>query len=489
MWVAAVGVLVSLVVPVRVAGAVPAAAAVPGAEVRYRAPVAGAEVVAPFLEPVGPYAPGHRGVDLSARAGAEVRAAAAGRVTFAGAVAGGRWVTVVHADAIRTSYGELAEVAVVAGDQVLAGDRLGTSLGAHGRVGSLHWSARRGGDYLDPMSLLDGPWVPTLVGPGGWRVTDVPDVPRYEPWRGEHTFGLVPGSPVAHGPGWVLAPNPNHVIAIAGLGSRTGEPPLDVTHLGYRPEDVTVLSYAGRRAGGLADDPTRDQAPYGPEDTWRGVEAAARRLRDQLRAQWARAPGQAVDLVGHSMGGVVALYYLLALHDPADPTLPPIAHVVTLASPLEGADLAGGLVDAARDPVAAAMLTLVGRLVADHDPRSVAVADLAPGSEVVDTVTQGWAASSADVWTSPLAAGTRLLTLGGDADLVVPEHRSDLPGAEHVVLPGTHDRVRATEAARIVVHEFLADAPVPGEAGGIAHLASHPVGWLEARVPGWLLPG
>lgn len=465
--------LVALVAPDRVA-----AASV--AQLAYRLPVDG-EVVSGFVAPGSAYGSGHRGVDLRAAA-APVRAAAAGRVSFAGAVAGARWVSLQHPDGIRTSYGELGTVAVKAGERVVAGALLGTVAGVHGEAGLLHFSARRGEAYLDPLDLVGG-WVATLVGPGGWSAGDLPDIPRYALWDGQHRFGIVPRSPKATGPGYVLPPNPNHVISIAGLGSRTGEPALDVTHLGYRQEDVTEFSYAGRR--GDASGP----APFGPQDTWRGVHEAARHLEEELRARWASSPGQAVDLVGHSMGGVVALYYLLARHDPLDPGLPPIAHVATIASPLEGADLAAGIVAVSDDFLKATTLALIGALVDEHDPMSQAVADLAPGSDVVTTVTGRWEQAHEDLAASPLATGTRVLTLGGEADLIVPEHRSDLPDAAHAVLPGTHDGVRETEAARIVLHEFLADAPVPGEDGGLGHVVSHPISWIERRLPGWLLPG
>jgi hypothetical protein len=473
----ATAVLLTLVLVAAAAGTASAAVAV-----AYVAPVDG-EVVADFAPPADPYGPGHRGVDLRTEPGATVATAAPGRVSFAGSVAGARWVTVEHPDGVRTSYGELADVAVGPGDQLGAGDAIGTVGHAHGSAGTLHWSARRDGSYLDPLELLrEQRWAPSLVGDGGWSAADLPDIPRYRDWDGRGRFGLVPRSRLADGAGYVLPPNPNHVIAIAGLGSRTGEPPLDLTHIGYRADDVTELSYAGGDGRG-------GQAPYAPADTWEGVHEAALRLRDELRARWSQAAGQAVDLVGHSLGGVVALYYLLVLHDPADPSLPPIGHVATIASPLEGADLAAAVVALADDPQAVAALTAVGALVADHDPFTRTVADLAPGSDVVTEVGAAWASAQEELHAGPLATGTRVLTLGAEVDLIVPEHRSDLQGADHAVLPGGHDRVRHTEAARIVLHEFLADAPIPAEPGGLGHLVSYPLGWVERHAPAWLVPG
>lgn len=77
-----------------------------------------------------------------------MRAAAAGVVTFAGQVAAGRHVTVVHADGVRTSYSFLAGVAVRAGQAVQAGQVLGTA------GTSFHFGARIGEAYVDPAVLL-----------------------------------------------------------------------------------------------------------------------------------------------------------------------------------------------------------------------------------------------------------------------------------------------------------------------------------------------
>lgn len=116
-------------------------------EVAYRSPVDG-EVVDPFRAPPSRYGPGNRGVDYATAPGTPVTAAAPGVVAFAGQVAGSLHVTVHHADGIRTTYAFLASISVRRGQRVAAGDELG-------RTGeSLHWSARAGAAYLDPLALL-----------------------------------------------------------------------------------------------------------------------------------------------------------------------------------------------------------------------------------------------------------------------------------------------------------------------------------------------
>jgi murein DD-endopeptidase MepM/ murein hydrolase activator NlpD len=113
-------------------------------------------VVAGFAAPAGPFAPGHRGVDLDGRVGDPVRSAAAGVVAFAGRVAGRGVVSVDHPGGLRTSY-EPVTATVARGDRVAAGAVLGRleAVGSHcAPAACLHWGLRRGETYLDPRSML-----------------------------------------------------------------------------------------------------------------------------------------------------------------------------------------------------------------------------------------------------------------------------------------------------------------------------------------------
>jgi murein DD-endopeptidase MepM/ murein hydrolase activator NlpD len=143
------------------------------APIAYRVPVADpARVVRGFEPPPTRYAAGHRGVDLAVPARSAVFAAADGRVTFAGRVAGRALVVLAHADGLRTEYEPVVPV-VTAGRAVRAGDLLGHIRGTHGACAPdrcLHWGARRGADYLDPLSLLARlgpvrllPWAPGVT--------------------------------------------------------------------------------------------------------------------------------------------------------------------------------------------------------------------------------------------------------------------------------------------------------------------------------------
>jgi murein DD-endopeptidase MepM/ murein hydrolase activator NlpD len=124
--------------------------------VRYTAPVSPLHVVRPFDPPEHEYGPGHFGVDLATRRGEVIAAAADGVVSFSGSVAGRGVVVVQHADGISTEY-EPIEPLVSRGTAVHGGQPIGYVHGAHGTCAPdacLHWGARRDGQYLDPLLLL-----------------------------------------------------------------------------------------------------------------------------------------------------------------------------------------------------------------------------------------------------------------------------------------------------------------------------------------------
>lgn len=120
-------------------------------------PLAGPhDVTRPFAPPASAYGAGHRGADLPAVEGAAVRAAGAGRITYAGLLAG-RGVVVVTHGALRTTY-EPVVASVQVGRSVSLGQVLGRlSAGHAGCPGPacLHWGLRRGEQYLDPVRLVE----------------------------------------------------------------------------------------------------------------------------------------------------------------------------------------------------------------------------------------------------------------------------------------------------------------------------------------------
>jgi murein DD-endopeptidase MepM/ murein hydrolase activator NlpD len=127
-------------------------------------------VVSRFDPPLSRYAPGHRGVDLAGTSGQRVRSAAAGRVTFAGSLAG-RGVVVVSHGTTRTTY-EPVRPKVEVGAVVSAGEVLGTlqSFASHcAPAACLHWGLLEGETYLDPLTLVGGGPVRLLplYGPTG----------------------------------------------------------------------------------------------------------------------------------------------------------------------------------------------------------------------------------------------------------------------------------------------------------------------------------
>jgi murein DD-endopeptidase MepM/ murein hydrolase activator NlpD len=132
-------------------------------------PVAGA-VVRGFDARAGPYGPGHRGIDIAAPVGELVRAPAAGRVVFAGPVAGTTWVSLLVAPGVRATLGPLLDPVVDAG-RVRSRSPVGRVGPGHGTApATLHLSVRVDGVHVDPLAFLVDRPRPRLVPlptPGG----------------------------------------------------------------------------------------------------------------------------------------------------------------------------------------------------------------------------------------------------------------------------------------------------------------------------------
>ena len=160
-------------------------------------PVAGA-VVRGFDARAGPYGPGHRGIDIAASVGTSVRAPAAGRVVFAGPVAGTNWVSLLVAPGMVVTLGSLLDATVTTGGVRLRAPvgrvgpghplppvgraappvgqggpgRAGPTRGSPGSGGeaTLHLSVRVNGVYVDPLPYLvdrPRPRLAPLPAPGG----------------------------------------------------------------------------------------------------------------------------------------------------------------------------------------------------------------------------------------------------------------------------------------------------------------------------------
>ena len=124
--------------------AVPAPAA---AAPCWHPPVAGI-VTDPFREPPCPYCAGNRGLEYRVGSRVVVRAVASGTVSWAGSIAGTRYVVVRHADGRRATYGRLVSTSLSAADPVLAGTAVGRA------SGTFYFGLRQGDRYIDPSPFL-----------------------------------------------------------------------------------------------------------------------------------------------------------------------------------------------------------------------------------------------------------------------------------------------------------------------------------------------
>ena len=449
-------------------------------------------VIRGFEAPGTQWGPGHRGMDLAALPGTEVRAAAAGTVTFAGSVAGLLAVTIDHGQGLETTYSRLSSIEVTEGEPVGEGRRIGRTSAAHpDGDGGLHFGVKLNGDYVDPAAFI-GPLDLSSAIHLAPLVTQADDLlpSAFDlPLSAEATEACI--TPRLYDPN-PRPPSDNVAVLVAGIGSRTQGRTSAALYesggaaLGYPESRTYRFSYRGDRSPSL-------HQPYSSVDTFGDIRSAADRLRALIRKIGNRHPGAAIDLVAHSQGGVVARTFLQLKAGSWDASLPPIEHLVTFAAPHTGAPLAG-----ARDDVAATrwgkLALQVGSWAAYRgspipDPLSTAVGQLAPGSPLMDRLAD-----------ETVLFGTRVLTLAIPNDLVVPADRARwAPHAHSVVEPrglNGHDAIVTSSPALAAARTFLRGGPplCRGAWDLWGPRVGRTVSFLERNVPrllrigSWLVP-
>ena len=437
-----------------IAGSAMPASATEG-HVDYRPPV-DAPLLDTFRPPVTPYGPGNRGVDYATQPGQPVTTAADGEVVFAGAVGFDRHVVVLHADGVRTTYAFLGAVDVRRGDTVGAGQAIGT---AH-EVKPLHFSARVGEQYIDPLSLFEPAagerpqWRTRLVrGEEEGRPLPEPEERRrlleqlrgrfqafvgnrieafealvnqymgvthlpvgvvtatITDWMADKDDCTLPSTPPPPPP---LQPSTRRIaVLVGGLGSSTGDTAVldvDTTALGYAVADVHQFSYRA------------DGATYEPRDTTQDIATSAATLAAHLHDIASAHPGVAIDVIAHSMGGLVAME---ALTNP-DHQAPAVATLVTLGTPHQGADLATAAQALQLTKRGRSAMRAVGLLAPGVAPDSPAVLQMAETSDFIAELNRR----------PPPPNGTRVVSVAARADTIVANIRSrlaDMTGDDVVV--------------------------------------------------------
>ena len=421
-------------------------------------------IIARFQAPGTDWGPGHRGTDFYAAPGTAVRAAASGRVAFAGSVAGVNAVTLRHAGDLQTTYTDLQEILVTEGTYVTRGEWIGRSGAAHASYGDagVHFGVKVAGNYVDPQQYL-GPvdasgaiYLTPLI--GSWAR----EIPGYG--AGSHLDETC--KPPAALNKAVESPNDNIAVVVSGLASRSSggfdERAWQIAEsLGYPANRTYFFSYRG-------SDGPRLHEPYERYDTYGGVDDAAGKLAGMLVALGREHPGAAVDLLGYSLGGVVARYSLETMMTSWQPGVPRVDHLVTFSSPHTGSKLAevpdelrAGTLSGALLTDAAARWSQAGH--AFPDPGSKTVRDLMPGSDAITELAR-----------HDVVYGTRVLSLSAANDWIVPPVRAQYEGETNgvVATPGVsgHGAILSSVRALEVARSFLRDA-APGCATALDVLA------------------
>jgi triacylglycerol esterase/lipase EstA (alpha/beta hydrolase family) len=237
-------------------------------------------------------------------------------------------------------------------------------------------------------------------------------------------------------------------MAVGGIDSHTFSDgttfALDTHALGYPAADVTWFSYAS--AGG----------DYSKDDTHGDLREKAKLLGRQLAAMARAHPGQPVDLIAHSQGGVVVDWFLTHIYKDEPGLYPPLETVVTLSSPHQGAPLAtaGSQLRASRFGRAVEKVADTQPFF-DHPPSdATAVKQLAEGSHFMTHLFDGG-----------LPAKIHITSIGGTDDAVVPPNHISAPGADELVVDvggiNDHHKILTDPRSLMAVRAALDHKPLP----------------------------
>lgn len=270
------------------------------------------------------------------------------------------------------------------------------------------------------------------------------------------------------------------VIAVAGIGSTSERAAVDDVRtdaLGYARADVIRFSYNGGRVPGAGDDRTIPVTTYDARDSQQDLFQAGRHLRELVDRVAAAHPGVPIDVIAHSQGGVVAR---LALEERRAVGLPPaVAHLVTLGTPHEGADLASLVRAVGQTPAGDRAIVQAQRALGlELDAHLPAGHQLAATSPVIELLRA-----------QPPPAGVRVTSIAARGDLVVPAGRTVVRGPQvdrttvGLVGVGAHDRLPGSAEATREIALALADRPPTcrGLGAVLADLTvSEGISWTEA---------
>ena len=449
-------------------------------------PPVDAAIARGFDLPKGQFGPGNRGLDYAVVAGAPVRAAGSGTVTFAGPVAGTVAITLDHGGGLETTYTGMRELYIARGETIDQGHWLGET------DDRFHFGVKLDDTYVDPQDFL-GPidtgdaihLIPVTEEENS--VAGLVEFAVGHELEGLDTIGCTPRErlrSLEH----EGAPNDNVAISIGGINEdwERGDPGSvgDLApRLGYERARSYVLSYSG------------DPDAYERTDTFGDLRSAARRLDFLLRRIAVEFPGSEVDILGHSQGGLVARYYLEKAGRRMTSRRPRVEHLVTFSAPHQGAPLAGASEEVAgswsgkvvldglnrahegRDPwpipeslkhfspivpITDAVMSFATRKASEvvPDPYARSIQQMKPGSEFLTNLA-----------TDDVAYGTRVLALQDRYDLVVPagharwagEANRGVDGHPDKLLGGLnrHGGILESPEPLAMAHSFLRGARLP----------------------------